>query len=54
VSPDLPVKSRIAARPVEANGDAAPIEESIVGDPKLDPVLAAAIRAAKSREQAAR
>jgi carboxyl-terminal processing protease len=54
VSPDLPVQTRVAARPVEGMGDAAPLEESVVGDPKLDAVLAAAIRAAKSREQAAR
>ena len=31
-----------------------PLDEAIVGDPKLDPVLAAAIRAAKSRNQAER
>ena len=33
---------------------AEPLDETVVGDPKLDPVLAAAVRAAKSRSQAAR
>ena len=55
VTPDLPVKTRIAAKPaVDGNNEDAPLDESIVGDPRLDPVLAAAIRAAKSRGQAAR
>ena len=53
VSPDLPVKARIAAKPA-ADGDNAPIEEAVIGDPQLDPVLAAAIRAAQGRSQAAR
>jgi carboxyl-terminal processing protease len=55
VSPDLPVKTRIAAKPpADGAADDAPLDETIVGDPKLDPVLAAAIRAVKSRSQAAR
>ena len=53
VTPDLPIKARIAAKPA-ADGDDAPLDEAVVGDPQLDPVLAAAVRAAKGRNQAAR
>ena len=53
VTPDLPVKARVAAKPA-ADGDDAPPDDSVVGDPQLDPVLAAAVRAAKGRSQAAR
>jgi carboxyl-terminal processing protease len=52
VTPDLPIKVHLAAKP--APGDDNPLDEAAVGDPKLDPVLAAAIRAAKGRDQAAR
>jgi carboxyl-terminal processing protease len=54
VTPDLPIKTRFSAKPRDKDGDAEPLDESIVGDPKLDPVLAAAIRAARGRSQAAR
>ena len=54
VTPDVPVKTRIAAKPAADGTDATPLDETIAGDPKLDPVLAAAIRAAKSRSQATR
>jgi hypothetical protein len=30
------------------------IDDGVIGDPKLDPVLSAALRAVKSRSQAAR
>ncbi len=49
VAPDLPIQSRIAARPVigeRSPGDDS-ADESLVGDPRFDPVLAAAIRASK-------
>jgi carboxyl-terminal processing protease len=52
VTPDLPVKLRVAAKP-RGDGDGA-LDEALLGDPKLDPVLAAAVRAARSRSQAAR
>jgi carboxyl-terminal processing protease len=54
VTPDLPIKTRISAKPVERGKDAEPLDDAIVGDPKLDPVLSAALRAAHSRSQAAR
>ncbi len=54
VTPDVPIKTRIAAKPAADGGDDAPLDESVVGDPRLDQVLAAAIRAAKSRSQATR
>jgi carboxyl-terminal processing protease len=54
VSPDLPIKTRIAAKPVSRGKDVESRDETIVGDPSLDPVAAAAIRAAKNREEAAR
>src|SRR5271165_1679062 len=54
VTPDLPVKARIAAKPAADGGDDAPRDEAVVGDPQLDPVLAAAVRAAKGRSQATR
>ena len=54
VTPDVPVKTRITAKPAADGADAASLDEHIAGDPKLDLVLAAAIRAAKSRNQAAR
>jgi carboxyl-terminal processing protease len=53
VTPDLPIKSRLAAKPV-AGDDDSPLDETVAGDPKLDPVLSAAIRAVKSRTQAER
>jgi len=47
VQPDIPILVRSSAKPA---GDAgAPREESIIGDPGLDPILATAIRTAKSR-----
>ena len=54
VTPDVPVKTRIAAKPAADGEDDAPLDEAIIGDPRLDQVLAAAIRAAKSRSQATR
>src|SRR5271157_61866 len=54
VTPDIPVKTRIAAKPAADGGDDASLDDSIVGDPRLDQVLAAAIRAAQSRSQATR
>jgi carboxyl-terminal processing protease len=52
VTPDFPIKTHVAARPIR--GEAPTPDESILGDPQLDPVLSAAIRAAKSRSQVAR
>jgi len=47
VQPDIPIVTRSAAKPA---GDAAPPrDESIIGDPELDAILATAIRTAKSR-----
>ncbi len=55
VTPDVPIKTHIAAKPAADGGDdGGPLDETIAGDPKLDQVLAAAIRAAKSRSQATR
>lgn len=56
VSPDLPIQSRVAARPVvgERSPGDEPTDEALVGDPRFDPVLAAAIRASKGTKQAAR
>jgi carboxyl-terminal processing protease len=54
VTPDLPIKTRVAAKPVSKGKDAESRDETIIGDPALDPVVAAAIRAAKNREEAAR
>jgi carboxyl-terminal processing protease len=52
VQPDVPIVTRSAAKPVD---DAALLrEEANRGDPAVDPVLAAAIRTAKDRQQAAR
>jgi carboxyl-terminal processing protease len=52
VSPDMPVKTRVAARPAagakEIDKDG--LEESLMGDPKYDIVLAAALRASKNRD----
>lgn len=52
VIPDLPIKTRLSAKPAE--GEDGALDETILGDPKLDPVLAAAVRAVKSRSQATR
>jgi carboxyl-terminal processing protease len=52
VQPDIPITVRTAARP--SDDGSAPREDSIIGDPQLDVVLAAAIRTAKSQLQAAR
>jgi len=47
VQPDIPILARSSAKP---SGDASPPrDESIIGDPGLDPILATAIRTAKSR-----
>jgi carboxyl-terminal processing protease len=54
VSPDLPIKTRVAAKPVSKGKDAESRDETIIGDPALDPVVAGAIRAAKNRAEAAR
>lgn len=58
VSPDMPIQSRVAARP--AIGERSPDDDlgddAMVGDPRFDPVLAAAVRASKGTgtKQAAR
>ena len=52
VQPDIPITARSAAKP-DGEGSI-PAEESTIGDPKLDVVLAAAIRTAKSQLHAAR
>jgi carboxyl-terminal processing protease len=54
VTPDVPVKTHFAARPATDLADDASLDESVAGDPKLDVVLAAAIRAAQTRDQAKR
>lgn len=54
VSPDVPVKTRIAAKPIADENGSTSLDESIAGDPKLDPVLAAALRVATGRQQAER
>ena len=47
VLPDIPIVTRTAAKPV---GDVStPRDESIIGDPALDAILATAIQTAKSR-----
>jgi carboxyl-terminal processing protease len=51
VQPDLPIQSRSSAKPAD---DAQIREEANYGDPVLDPVLAAAIRAAGERRGAQR
>jgi carboxyl-terminal processing protease len=51
VQPDIPITVRTAARP--ADGATSPREDSNLGDPQLDVVLAAAIRTAKSQLRAA-
>ena len=54
VTPDVPVNTHIAAKPAADASDETPLEEATAGDPKLDQVLAAAIRAARSHGQAPR
>jgi carboxyl-terminal processing protease len=51
VQPDVPILTRSAAKPTD---DVLLREEANFGDPAVDPVLAAAIRTAKGRLQAAR
>jgi carboxyl-terminal processing protease len=51
VQPDIPIVARTAAKP--AADSPAPFEESIVGDPDQDTILAAAIQTAKSGQQPA-
>ncbi len=52
VQPDVPITSRSSAKPVD---DAAQLrEEANMGDPAMDPALAAAIRVATSRPRAAK
>ena len=46
VQPDLPIVARSAAKPADDNARIR--EEANYGDPDHDPVLAAAIRAAKA------
>jgi len=47
VEPDIPITVRTAARP--ADSLSIPGDESTSGDPARDPVLAAAIRTARSK-----
>jgi carboxyl-terminal processing protease len=54
VSPDIPVKAHVSAKPAAGRGDEASLEETVIGDPQLDPVLAAALRSIRSRNQTAR
>ena len=44
VTPDMPVKVHVAARPVDG-AEPEGLDETQLGDPRTDPVLAAAIRA---------
>ncbi|APW59439.1 S41 family peptidase [Paludisphaera borealis] len=52
VTPDMPIKTRVAAKPVagEKEADKEGVDESLIGDPKFDVVLAAALRASKNRD----
>ena len=52
VTPDMPVRTRLAARPVaDANApDREGFDESLIGDPRYDVVLAAALRASKNHD----
>ena len=53
VSPDLPVKTHVAAKPAaDASLDNDAPDESLFGDPRTDPVLAAAVRASRRDSQA--
>lgn len=52
VSPDIPIQTRTAAKP--ANGSTPAAIEPVMGDPQLDTILAAAIRAAKEQQNAKR
>ena len=52
VQPDIPITIRSAAKPTDDG--ILPREESTFGDPQRDPVLATAIRTAKSQLQTAR
>jgi carboxyl-terminal processing protease len=52
VEPDLPVLARSSAKPADDNARLR--EEADYGDPAHDPVLAAAIRAARERQAPAR
>ncbi|HKM55101.1 MAG TPA: S41 family peptidase [Isosphaeraceae bacterium] len=54
VTPDIPVKTRLSAKPAAGGGEENLLEEAVIGDPQLDPVLAAALRSIRSRSQAAR
>ena len=47
MQPDIPIVARTAAKP--AAGGPAPFEESIIGDPDQDTILATAIQTAKNR-----
>jgi carboxyl-terminal processing protease len=47
VQPDIPITVRTVAKPVD--GVSIPNDESTTGDPTRDPVLAAAIRTARSK-----
>ncbi len=47
VQPDIPITTRTAARPADLAG--ALREELIIGNPDLDPILATAIKTARSR-----
>jgi carboxyl-terminal processing protease len=52
VEPDIPIVARSAAKPADPAAQLR--EEANMGDPALDPVLAAAIRTAQSRLHTAR
>ncbi|MDG3002671.1 S41 family peptidase [Paludisphaera mucosa] len=53
VSPDMPVQTRVAAKPAaDADPDKDSVDESTLGDPRFDLVLAAAIRASQAESQA--
>ncbi len=52
VTPDMPVKVRVAAKPVDGVEPDEGLDESRLGDPRLDPVLAAAVRAAEEASRA--
>jgi carboxyl-terminal processing protease len=54
VTPDMPVRVRVAAKPAEGVKDDDSLDESLIGDPQYDLVLNAALRDSKKRGSEAR
>jgi len=56
VTPDLPVKVRVAARPAagDKDGEKEGVDEALLGDPRYDVVLSAALRASRAAGREAR